>query len=136
MLKGKYQYAYISNGGGRIWTADVPFSHGEKQWNIVFTEKHQGKCNNQNEVFNSGTLTPPLNNRNKTRRVFWERANGLHKYEIIANLNMNTKTAWRGPKTAKSVTVSPNNVFNSPTLRLVNSLEIHPFTSYFIRDNY
>jgi hypothetical protein len=136
MLKGKYQYLYITGGGGRAWTSDVPESHGETEWNITFNEKHQGKCKNENEVFNNGTITPPLNNRNKTRRVFWERANGLHKYEIVARLNIYTKSAWRGQKTSKSTTVSPNNVFNSATPRLVSSLEIHPFTSFFIRDKY
>jgi hypothetical protein len=134
--KGKYQYMYITGGGSRAWKADVPITHGEKLWNIVFTEKHQGKCKNQNEVFNNGTLAPPLNNSNRTRRVFYESANGLHKYEIVASLNLNTKTEWRGLKTAKSSTVSPNNLFNISNPRMVSSLEIHPFSHFIIRDKY
>lgn len=136
MLKAKYQYMTYTSNGTRKWKSDVAHDFGEDQWSLVFTEKHQGKCKNENEVFNNGTLAPPLNERNKTRRVFWERANGLNKYQISATLNLHTKFAWRGRKTAQAITVNPNHVFNIPNARLVNSLEIHDFTPFSIQSNY
>lgn len=136
VLKAKYQYMYISSGGTRIWKSDVNQNNGENRWSLVFNEKHQGKCKNQNEVFNSGTIIPPLNERNKTRRIFWERANGLHKYQISATLNLFTKSAWRGEKTSQSITVQPNHILILASPRQVNSLEIHNFTPFLISSNY
>ncbi len=136
MLKAKYQEVGYTSSGNINWKSDVAHDRGENRWNLVYTEKHQGKCKNENEIFNSGTLTPPLNERNKTRRVFWERANGLHKYQISATLNLYTKTAWRGRKTSSAISVQPNHVFDVPNARMVNSMEIFDFTPFFIQYNY
>jgi len=136
VLKAKYQYMFITGGGTRSWTSDVNQGNGENRWSLVFTEKHQGKCKNQNEVFNTGTITPPLNERNKTRRIFWERSNGLHKYQISATLNLFTKSAWRGEKTSQPITVSPNQVLSFAVPRQVNSLEMFDFNPFVISSNY
>lgn len=138
VLKGKYdrEDGGVNINGDNIFGGTSAWGTGEGNWNITFSEKHQGKCRRDNEVFNSGTISPPLNNENKARRVFWERDNGLHKYQLIATLNLNLKRAWRGIETETYHYVSSNEFFSIPTPRMVNSTEIFNFQTFQISDNY
>ena len=138
VLKGKYdrEDGGVNINGDNIFGGSSTWGTGEGNWNITFTEKHQGKCRRDNEVFNSGTIYPPLNDENKTRRVFWESENGLHKYKITATLNLNCKRAWRGLETETYHYISINEFFTIPAPRLVNSTEIFNFQPFEISDNY
>jgi hypothetical protein len=138
VLKGKYdrEDGSVDINGDPIFGGSSPWGTGEGNWNITFTEKHQGKCRKDNEVFNSGTIYPPLNNENKTRRVFWESDNGLHKYKLTATLNLYCKRAWRGLETERYHAVSINEFFTNSTPGMVNSTQIYNFQPFEISDNY
>ena len=137
-LKGKYdrEDGSIGPSGDNIFGGTPSWGTGESRWNIQYIEKHQGKCKKENEVFNSGTLAPPLNNENKTRRVFWESDNGLHKYQLSATLNLFLKRAWRGLETETYHYVEPNQFFSISEPRMVNSTEIFNFQVFEISSNY
>ena len=138
VLKGKYdrEDGSIGINGDNVFTGSTPWGVGEGRWYIVFTEKHQGKCKKDNEVFNSGTLAPPLNNENKTRRVFWESDNGLHKYQIQSTLYLWCHRAWRGLETEMRHYVEPSQFFAISNYRMVASTEIYNHDVFTFKDNY
>lgn len=77
-------------------------------------------------IFNTGSIAPPLNNENKTRRVFWESDNGLHKYHLQATLYLYMKAGWLGRETETRHYTDQSLFFNIGTPRMVASTEIHP----------
>lgn len=139
-LKGKYdrEDGSVAINGDPIFGGTTPWGTGEGNWNITFTEKHQGKCRKNKEEFHTGTISPPLNNENKARRVFWESDNGLHKYKLTATLNLNLKRAFRYLENESYHFLNNPSVefFSIPTPRMVNSTEIFNFQPFEISDNY
>ncbi|WP_416440475.1 hypothetical protein [Phnomibacter sp. MR] len=127
-LKGKYdrEDGGIGVNGDNIFGGSSPWGTGEGRWRIDFTEKHQGKCRKQNEEFNSGSIQPPLNDENKTRRVFWESDNGLHKYQLQATLHLYMKAGWLGRETEARHYTDQSLFFYIGNPRMVASTEIHP----------
>lgn len=53
-LKGKYdrEDGGVNINGDNIFGGSSAWGTGEGRWRIDFTEKHQGKCRKENEVFN------------------------------------------------------------------------------------
>lgn len=136
-VKGKYQRedGTVGINGDNLFS-NKNWGTGEGRWNITFQAKWQGRCRREQETFSNGTITPPLNNENKTRRVFWERDNALHRYDLYVEANLFTKRGWIGIETETFHSVPMNSLFAIPTPRMVNNTEINASAPFRIADNY
>ncbi len=122
----------ININGVPIWVTKN-WGIGEGNWKLNYDIVYKGRCVSDIEkVEISQALNPPMNNVNKTRKVFWERARGLSYYCLKADASIYTNNFFSGPANNDRFCADDSSIrfANSPTI--MNSTALPPFRRYIL----
>jgi hypothetical protein len=130
--KGKLQREdNVAVNGDPVWNTK-DWGTGEGRWQLNYKAKYKGKCRNENEVNQEGTLAPPLNDKNKTGKVFWEKMHGLNYYCLEVTADLFTKRAFIGPGNETYFCTEPQYALALSAPRMVRSTEIYSYQAFKI----
>ena len=135
-IHGKIQgFGRLHVNGIPLWTTKQEGT-GESNWFLKYDVTYRGRCADDVEKQERNVIaTPPVNNENKTRKVFWEKTRGLRYFCLIADASIYTSAIFTGPSSDLQFCAQSQAIVYSSPPALINSTSLPPFERYKIQSN-